>query len=328
MTEKAKAPPKQRRRKPWVLALWVILIGGIVALLQVDLVRQNLEIFWIGVTGQGWKLHGQVHTVTVHSQVLRQSRHLLIYTPPGYDANDARTHYPTLYLLHGCPDPGDGWNRYGRAAEEVDRLCVQEGFPPLIVVCPDGNGLGSFGDSEYIDAVNPKLQTAPASRVATYLTDEIIPYIDKNYRTIDTADGRLIGGISTGGYGAVNLGLHRPDLFSTLFAFSAYFRADDSGWARPVWGKSPTAVQLREQSPLDYLTPGQTRWKHTFVVLGDGKGDRNIYRSETANFARKLQACGIGYENHELPGRHSWDLWRGLLRNGLRSVRDRIPRPQ
>jgi enterochelin esterase-like enzyme len=153
----------------------------------------------------------------MHSAALRQSRRLLVYTPPGYDAPDNEARYPVLYLLHGCPDPGDGWNRYGRAAEEVDQLCVQEDFPPMIVVCPDGNGLGSFGDSEYIDAVNPKLKGKAGVRVATYLTDEAVPFIDQKYRTIPTPAGRLIGGISTGGYGAVNLGLRRPDLFSTLF---------------------------------------------------------------------------------------------------------------
>ena len=198
----------------------------------------------------------------------------------------------------------------------------------MIVVCPDGNGLGSFGDSEYIDTVNPKLKGHAGARVATYLTEDVVPDIDHRYRTISNPAGRLIGGISTGGYGAVNLGLRRPDLFSILLSFSGYFRADDSGWARPVWGKAPTAVELRDQSPLDYLSPNQAKWKQTFVILGDGKSDRNIYRSETANFARKLQDCGIPYEYQELPGRHSWDLWRGLLRDGLRSVRDRIPRAQ
>ena len=92
-----------------MLALWIILLAGVVALAQIDLVRQNVEILWIHMTGQAWKLRGSITTIPIQSVALRQSRRVLVYTPPGYDAPENHLHYPVLYLLHGCPDPGDGW---------------------------------------------------------------------------------------------------------------------------------------------------------------------------------------------------------------------------
>jgi len=316
------------RRRPVVrrLALLALACALGAGLWQSDWVRQNLELAWRRVTGHYWHVRGRERTAQVFSPALGESRAVLVYTPPGYgDPANAARRYPVLYLLHGSPDGGDGWERYGRASELVDKMIVEGQIPPLLVVCPDGNGAGRFGDSEYIDA--PAVGGRPGPRIATWITHDLTAWTDGHFRTIPAARGRLLGGISEGGYGAVNLGLQRPDVFSSLVALSGYYAADDAGWARPVWGRHPDPARLRAESPQAYVSGPDPRWRDTFVYLGDGAGDRDWYRRQTSAFAARLRAAGIASVCRTAPGRHSWDLWRGLLTDALREMqaRSRLP---
>jgi len=298
----------------------------IASLLQIDLVRQNIEIAWIQLTGSEWHLRGSSRTLMFWSPTLEQKRQLIIYLPPGYSDNEnSKMHYPVLYLLHGSPDSGNGWSRYGRAQEVVDRLITVEQYPPMIVVMPDGNGQGALGDSEFINAPANQKNGLPGLKIGTYITNDVVNWIDSNYRTVRTSRGRLIGGISTGGYGAANLGLQNPAEFGTVMSFSGYYRADPTGWARPVWGHHPSRAVLYSQSPQDFITPGTTKWADSMVIVGDGASDRLYYRHDTSLFYARLVADNIKAAKYQYPGRHSWDLWRALLRTSLRTVRDRIP---
>ena len=310
-------------RSSLICGIVTVVIVGL--LLQIDIVHQNVEIAWIVLTGQEWHLRGTSRTTKIWSAALHQTRQLIIYLPPNYNAlSNSDRKYPVLYLLHGSPDPGDGWSRYGRAQEEVDRLITLEHYPPMIVVIPDGNGQGALGDSEFVDAPARQKNGRPGLKVGTYITKDVVNWIDSHYRTIRSSRGRLIGGISTGGYGAANLGMQNPEEFGTIMSFSGYYRADQTGWARPVWGHHSTKTELYSQSPMDFVT-NSPRWRDTFVILGDGASDRLYYRYDTDAFYDKLLSCHIKAAKFEYPGRHSWDLWRALLRTSLRTVLDRIP---
>jgi enterochelin esterase-like enzyme len=317
--------PRHRKLFRWILGVSLFAVA-VSLLLQIDLVDQNLEIAWIQITGRQWHLRGTSSTVEFWSNSLRQRRKLIVYLPPGYYAGQNHSQrYAVLYLLHGSPDPGNGWSRYGRAPELVDRLITLYNYPPLIVVLPDGNGQGTFGDSEFIDAPATQKSGRPGLKMGTYITRDIVEWIDAKYRTIPTAEGRLIGGISTGGYGAANLGLQNPGEFGTVLSFSGYYRADPTGWARPVWGYHPSEELLRSQSPMDFISNDSSKWKDTLVIIGDGAGDRPYYRNESNAFYAKLISVHIKAVKLEYPGRHSWDLWRALLTKSLRIVRERIP---
>jgi enterochelin esterase-like enzyme len=314
-----------KRRYLW-LTLAIVLVAVIIGLLQIDLVRQNLEIVWIDVTGTAWHLRGKSQTLSMWSPALNEDRKVIVYTPPNYGSPQSTAlRYPVLYLLHGSPDPGYGWARYGRAQEDVDRLISLEHYPPMIVVLPDGNGQGTFGDSEYIDAPAKQKNKQPGLKVGTFIAVDVVNWTDSHYRTIRSPIGRLIGGISTGGYGAANLGLQRPDLFGTIMSFSGYYRANPTGWARPVWGYHPTYEQLFSQSPMDFVNGRNKKWDKSLVIVGDGASDRLYYRRDTSVFYAKLQASHIQSMKFRYPGRHSWDLWRALLRTSLRTVRNRVP---
>ncbi|BDI28092.1 hypothetical protein CCAX7_001430 [Capsulimonas corticalis] len=317
--------PAPRRRIVKAGAILFALAALCAGLWQFDWVRQNVQLKWLAITGQAWRVRGEVRTVSVWSPALGASRRAIVYTPPGYHSDvDKARRYPVLYLLHGAPGSPNDWFRYGRAPEVAERLVEQHRLSPMIIVCPDGDGDGYMGDSEYIDAPVSPSGKGPGKQVGTFVARDLPAWIDAHYRTIVSPSARILGGVSTGGYGAVNLALTHPGVFETVFSFSGYYDAAQSGWARPVWGYHPTAESLNAQSPQDYVTGPRPEWAGIWMYLGDGRNERGPYAAEGDAFAKKLHSAGIACDHVEMPGRHSWDLWRPQLRDALIRVNGRL----
>lgn len=315
-------PSRRSAKRAWIIG-FVILAAALTGAWQVDLVRQNAQLLWLAVTGRAWKLRGHVDQYDVWSPVLKQSRTVYVYTPPGYNQSANRAErYPVLYLLHGSPGLPTDWLRYGRAPEEVERLALAHKAPPMIVVCPDGRGIGSLGDSEYLNAPSkvgpaPSPDDPPGVDVATFIWHELPAWVDTHFRTKAYPSMRLLGGVSTGGYGAVNLALRHPDVFGAGLSYSGYFTADQYGWARPVWGRNPSRDRLDLESPTVYVNGPKAEWHDLYIYVGDGLDERPPYPQQSALFVTKLQAAHITFVHQRMPGKHSWDLWRGLLRDSL-----------
>ena len=291
---------------------------------QIDMVRQTVRIQYLTLTGGLWKIHGRVETRMLQSKALGESRQVMVYLPPGYDAPaNAARRYPALYILHGFPDPGDGWARFGLAPQIIDKMVVQNQLPPLLLVLPDSHGtVGKFGDGEYIDAP----VGGRGTRLASYITGDVPPWVDAHYRTVATPAGRFVAGSSTGAYAAVNLGLKRPDIFGTVLALSGYYEADLKHFGRDLWGQAPDPARIARESPLSFLRtdpplPGN---RAQFVYVGDGVSDYRDVQTQTDALTDALEAAAIPHYHHRLPGHHSWDLWRAMLVDGLETVRPRL----
>jgi enterochelin esterase-like enzyme len=281
-------------------------------LYQIDDVRQNAYNLYLTVTGQWWRLRGTERTMMIPSRALGQARRAYVYLPPGYDAPQNRgKHYPALYLLHGFPDRGDGWIRYGHALERIDRAIVEGHIPPLLVFCPDGHGAGTFGDSEYLD-----IGGVP---VATYIARDVVSWCDASFRTIPRPRSRIIAGDSTGGYGALNLGLKHPEIWGTVLSFSGYFNADPKHFAAGLWGGHPDPAALAAQSPSAFVRAApmaDARWRETSVFLGEGENE-TAERTRAEAFAAALRRHGVRCTVRTARGAHSWDVWRALLPESL-----------
>ncbi len=145
-------------------------------------------------------------------------RDLFVYLPPGYDDSDAR--YPSVYCLTGFT--GRGKNLLNDSAftpnlaERMDRLIASGRIKPMIVVMP--NCFTYYGGSQYINS-------SATGNYEDYLTQEIVPHIDQQFRTIDDAGSRAVMGKSSGGYGSLMMGLRHADLFGLVCSTSgdAYF---------------------------------------------------------------------------------------------------------
>jgi hypothetical protein len=160
---------------------------------------------------------GRLDELEITSDVLQGNplgdphvRPLWVYTPPGYETDTARR-YPVVYVIQGMTGQLDMWrNREPfrpTFPENVDRLFAQGDVPAAIVAFVDC--WTSYGGSQFINSPG-------TGRYHDFLCDEVVPYVDANYRTDARREARGIQGKSSGGYGALVTPMLRPDLFSAL----------------------------------------------------------------------------------------------------------------
>jgi len=137
-------------------------------------------------------------------------RPLWVYLPPGYDT-DSQRRYPSIYVIMGLTGQIDMWrNRTAfrrNFPELADAQFAAGDAPACILIYVDC--WTSLGGSQYLDSPG-------TGRYHTYLCDEIVPWVDRNYRTLPQSRHRGIVGKSSGGYGAMVTPMLRPDLFGGL----------------------------------------------------------------------------------------------------------------
>jgi enterochelin esterase-like enzyme len=216
-----------------------------------------------------------------------------LYLPPGYaDPASATRRYPVLYLLHGYPGGPADWFRGGQIRPVMDAMLRDHLVQPMIVVAPDANG-GWLRDSEMLNQVG-------GPQVETYLTRTVVQAVDRRFRTVADRAGRAIGGMSSGGYGALNLGLRHQDLFSVVLAEMPY--GDPGPVTASLLGGSH-ALWLAN-SPGAYIPTLAFRHPMAVDLLA---GTRDPTRSEAARLARMLQARGQDAVDTVVPGaNHTW----------------------
>jgi hypothetical protein len=163
------------------------------------------------------ELAGRIENHVFTSDLLRgnplgdpHERPLLVYTPPGYDESPERR-YPVVYVIQGYTGHVAMW--WNRSAfrqpfpETADAMFASRVGPPAIVVYVDA--WTAYGGSQFVDSPG-------TGRYHSYLCDEVVPFVDKTYRTIPKAAHRAIMGKSSGGFGAMITPMLRPDLFGAL----------------------------------------------------------------------------------------------------------------
>lgn len=148
--------------------------------------------------------HGRVQQILFPSKSTNTSRRAFVYTPPGYD-KDQRTKYPVLYLQHGWGEDETAWTNQGRANLIMDNLIAAGKSKPFIIVMTYGmtNEIKFGGIRDFkIDAFQ------------TVLVDELIPYIDANFRTLANQPNRAMAGLSMGGMETKMVTMNKPEVFS------------------------------------------------------------------------------------------------------------------
>ena len=223
----------------------------------------------------------------VPSTALAAKVHALVVLPPGYKTSGL--HYPVVYFLHGLPAPatayrGNGW---------VERALEQAG--PAILVEPQGARDGD-SDPEY-------LNWGRGRGWETFVSDELVHYVDAHFRTIRSRRGRAIVGLSAGGYGATILGLHHLDRFSAIESWSGYFHPTDPTGTTPLSrGPADSARALIPSLRAD------ERVRPTFFAFYVGSGDAR-FRAENVELAQQLKAAGVPHAFQVYRGGHETSLW-------------------
>ena len=233
-----------------------------------------------------------------------RAQQVYVYLPPGYAAHPRRR-YPVAYLLHGIPGRPTAFLFTVRAGVVEDILVARHKAKPMILVMPYGS-TGTFTDKEWANGIRP------GEGWETFVARDLVHAVDARYRTIRRGSARALVGLSEGGYGALNIGLHHPGEFRVLESWSGYERADD---LPSIFGGRPRL--LARNSPLDTL-PGvarRLRAAHTFVWFYSANRDR--FRRQNSSFARLLRRERIPHRYFVVDGGHNWALWRGQASDAL-----------
>jgi enterochelin esterase family protein len=224
--------------------------------------------------------HGTVHLHTYRSKSLGRLRELAVYTPPDY-RNDPDRQFPALYLQHGSGDNHATWTVHGKAHWIVDNLIAQGRAKPMVIVMMDGHasppGAGRGANTEYFEKD---------------LFEDVMPFVEENYRVQPDAANRAIVGLSMGGGQSLTIGLNHTDTFAWVGGFSSSVPRGDA-----------------VSSALD--GPEQTNERLKLLWIGCGKEDFLLTRNE--EFIDQLKEKGIEHEWHLTEGNHSWPIWRTYL---------------
>ena len=168
------------------------------------------------LTKSGMCPHGAIQIRTYTSTPLKKIRRLYVYTPPQYDLEPGRR-FPVLYLRHGSGDNEENWSDTGRAGVILDNLIAEHKAVPMLIVMPNGDTDGSWAGGSSPEGIEILTQE---------LLTDIVPMIEKNYRTAPGRENRAITGLSMGGGQAFTMGLKHLDMFAWVGEFSSGLVSD------------------------------------------------------------------------------------------------------
>ena len=235
-----------------------------------------------------------------------------VYLPPGYDRS--RERYPVVYVMHGMPGEVRDCFVKGQIQDAAESLILSKKIKPLIIVGWDGEGPGGPTDiTNYLDR--------PDYPMESFITRDLVPYIDRTYRTIPTAGARALDGISAGGYAAPNLVFKYPDIWSIGAAHNGFFDpADDAENMTAILGAR--GPQWDANNPLKLVNTVDPRLVHIYADIGQA----DDLLSEFLKFNSLLAARRIDHQLHVFPGRHTWAYWSQHFYDSLRFADARFVR--
>lgn len=237
-----------------------------------------------------------------------------VYLPPGYFQHPTER-YPVFYILHGSPGGPINFIHVIDMGFIEDVLVAEHLMRPMILVGPTGSP-SFFADTEWVNSPRP------GNDWETYVARDVVHTIDHLYRAIPSGADRAIGGLSEGGYGALNIGLHHPGEFRVLESWSGYMRADPTILA--AWGVHPSSALLAHNSPaIEVRRVADKLLKdHTFIWFYCGATDALI--AANRSFASELSALRIPFEFQAPSGGHTWVLWRAMARGALLAASEHL----
>ena len=243
--------------------------------------------------------HGAVAAVTYYSSSLKRNRRMTIYTPPGYEMGNDK--FPVFYLLHGSSDSDASWSTVGRANFIADNLIAAKKAKPMIIVMPAGHtSTAAFrgGADEFL---------------ADFNTD-IMPYVEKHYRTLAGRDHRAIAGLSMGGSQTMNIAMANLTKFGYVGVYSSGL-IGTFGPPRPIAPGGPPPPPRNganwEQDHLAALDNAAAKKGLKLLWFATGKEDGLL--ATTQKTVEMLKKHGFDPVLKETDGGHTWLNWRDYL---------------
>jgi enterochelin esterase-like enzyme len=224
-----------------------------------------------------------------------------VYLPSGYALHPHR-HYPVLYLLHGFPGRPLAFLQTVQMGIVDDTLTTKRRAQPLILVMPFGS-TGTFNDQEWVNGIGT------GAGWSTFVSRDLVHYIDAHYRTIASARGRAVAGLSEGGYGAINIAVQHPREFSVVESWSGYERPDK---LQSIFG--PKLQLLSANDPRLLLRKAAPNLRKLGAYFWFYSGSTDRFRKQNAAFAKELSALHVDHKYRLVYGGHNWAIWRDNAR--------------
>ena len=245
----------------------------------------------------------------IDSKLIAREMPYRVVLPFEYNRSKPKT-YPVIYLLHGLTGHFDNWTDKTKLADYAAKY-------NYIIVTPEGNN-GWYSDSS----------TVPNDKYESYIVQELIPEIDKKFRTIADRNHRVIAGLSMGGYGSIKFGLKYPEMFALVGSFSGALGAASltekevgmkGAIAESILGvygaadsetrKQNDAFKIIREMPADRIK------NLPFIYLDCGTEDF-LFQSNR-DFVNLLVEKKVRHEFRQLPGAHDWKFWDAQVQEFL-----------
>jgi len=239
--------------------------------------------------------HGAVAAINYYSTALGKFRRMHVYTPPGYETGGSQK-YPVFYLLHGAGDCDESWTSVGRAGFILDNLIADKKAKPMIVVMPAGHTTLTQGGGR--GAAPVAGGPPPRDEFTDDFVTDIMPYVEKNYRTLTDRPHRAIAGLSMGGSQTLNIAFTHLDEFAYVGVYSSGILGN-AGTAD--WGKNHLA-------DLD-----NTALKKGLKMVWFSTGADDALITNSKATVELLKKHGFDATFQESPGAHTWINWRNYL---------------
>lgn len=237
--------------------------------------------------------HGEVRQINYFSKVDNEWRPLFVYTPAGY--NESQDRYPVVYIQHGGGEDHRGWVQQGRMANILDNLIAAGKAVPMIVVSANSNlqTRGTGGPAYSQQGMQP---------FRTEMVENIVPFIDRTYRTKPEPQFRAMCGLSMGGGQSFYVGLLSPNVFANVGIFSTGMFGGISGAAN---------FDIEKECPGILSDTKTFNAQHKVLYISCGEQDPRIEYNKA--IAEKLQQNGVNVQFNSFPGDHEWQPWRKSL---------------
>lgn len=257
--------------------------------------------------------HGQVREVWYHSNVTGSWRDAYVYTPPDYDSKPTER-YPVLYLQHGGGEDESGWIRQGKANFILDNLIAGGKTKPMIVVMANGYATREgyvVPDLTGKPFLGPDFVKVMQERMGAFeddMTQALIPYIDKTFRTASDRDHRAMAGLSMGGMETFQVTFNHLELFSYIGGFS--------GAGNPFLAAPGSKFDTKTAYNGALADPDAFAKRVHLLWIGVGTNEPDRMKSGLESLHTSLEEGKIQHIFYESPGTdHEWQTWRRDLKD-------------
>lgn len=256
---------------------------------------------------------GKVVTDSINSRILGTWVKYNVYLPNGFDT-DTQAHYPMVYLLHGLTDTYTAWRDKGQMQAVADELIETGEACPMVIIMPNAGGPNRY-------EIWNGYFNMPGWSYEDFFFKELLPLVEKKYRAGGSKGQRAVMGLSMGGGGSTVYGQRHTEMFSSVFAMSAWLDSEDM--RRRETGVDDKLYLLnkavKDHSALNYVrnadekTVNELRTVKWFIDCGDD----DFLFTQNIQLHQLMRQKNIKSELRVRNGQHNWEYWHYSIRMAL-----------